>query len=133
MHQEPDRLRQKIIAYAGQLAGKGSNSAQARAAEPLAIVYVAGLFGIEFGLLPLAEDALQEAVQWAWHQFHESREASVLDPATQVVPNIRRYLAERWDVTCKPVDAGNPSARSAVALSGHNNREAVAWYDETTV
>ncbi len=71
MHQEPDRLRQKIIAYAGQLAGKGSNSAQARAAEPLAIVYVAGLFGIEFGLLPLAEDALQEAVQWAWHQFHE--------------------------------------------------------------
>jgi hypothetical protein len=133
MHREPERLRQKIITIARELAGKQSNSAEARAAEPLAIVYVGGQFGIQFGLLPLAEDALLEAVQWAWHRFRESLEASVLDPATQIVPNLRRWLAERWAVTCKPVDAGNPSVRSAVALPGLNNREAIAWYDDTTV
>jgi hypothetical protein len=133
MHREPERLRQKIITIARELAGKQSNSAEARAAEPLAIVYVGGQFGIQFGLLPLAEDALLEAVQWAWHRFRESLEASVLDPATQIVPNLRRWLAERWGVTCKPVDAGNPSVRSAVALPGLNNREAIAWYDDTTV
>jgi hypothetical protein len=133
MHHQPERLRQRITSIASELAGKQSNSAQVRAAEPLAIIYVTGLFAIQFGLLPLAEDALREAVQWAWHHFRESPDASVLDPATQIVPNIQRWVAERWDVTCKPVGTGDPSVRSAVAQPGLNNREAVAWYDDTTI
>jgi hypothetical protein len=132
-HLEPERLRQRISEISGKLAGEQSNSAQRRAAEPLAIIYVAGHLGIQFGLLPLAQDALHEAVQWAWHHFRESREAGDLDPTTQIVPNIRRWLAERWDVTVKPVDPRNSKIGAAVSLPGLNNREAVAWYDDTAV
>jgi hypothetical protein len=133
IHRGPERLREKIKAIAAELAGKQSNSAQVRSAEPLAIIYVAGQFAIEFGLLPLAEDTLRDAVQWAWHHFRESGEASALDPFKQIVPNMRRWLAERWGVTCKPVNGGNPGTRSGVALPGFNNREAVAWYDEKII
>lgn len=132
-HLEPERLRQRISAISGQLAGERSNSAQRRAAEPLAIIYLAGYLGIQFGLLPFAGDALHEAVQWAWHHFRESREAGDLDPATQIIPNIRRWLAERWDVTVRRVDAGNSKFGSAGGLPGLNNREAVAWYDNSAV
>ena len=133
MHHQPERLRQKITTIASELAGSKSNSAQARAAESLAIVWVAGLFGIQFGLLPLAENDLQEAVRWAWRHFRKSPEAGVLDPATQIVPNIQRWIAEKWNVTVKSVGAVNSSLTSAAALPGLNNREAVAWYDDTTI
>ena len=94
---------------------------------------MAGLYGIQFGLLPLAENDLQEAVRWAWRHFRELPEAGVLDPATQIVPNIQRWIAEKWNVTVKSVGAGNSSLTSAAALPGLNNREAVAWYDDTTI
>jgi hypothetical protein len=36
---------------------------------------------------------------------------------------LRTWIAERWEVTIKSVDDGD----------GKNNREAVAWFDETSV
>jgi putative DNA primase/helicase len=40
-----------------------------------------------------------------------------------VVANLRRWIAERWDVTLK----------STKAPGGVNNRETIAWYDETSI
>ena len=41
----------------------------------------------------------------------------------QAISRLKQWIAERWDVTIKDVNAG----------TGINNREAVAWYDENVV
>jgi hypothetical protein len=41
---------------------------------------------------------------------------------------LRAWIAERWDVTIKAVDAGDYSFDRKL-----NNREAVAWYDRDTI
>jgi hypothetical protein len=46
-----------------------------------------------------------------------------------VLSHLRTWIAERWDVTVKSVDAAwdDPDGRRV------NNRETVAWYDADAV
>jgi hypothetical protein len=65
----------------------------------------------------------------AWGRYLGSSEAIALDPAEQTVSHLRTWIAERWDVTVKSVDAAWDD------LDGRrlNNRETFAWYDADTV
>jgi hypothetical protein len=122
LHREPGALKDQIIEAARRLAGLEVDSAVIRAAMPFALLAVAGSLAQEFGILP-AEAKIEGAVSWAWDRFKSSSDALVLHPAEQAIANIRAWVAERWNVTIKPVSSND----------GLNNREAVAWYDETTV
>jgi hypothetical protein len=132
LHRQPLALRQRVLKAATAIAGnymtdsaatEGStpDSAMIRAAMPLAILMIAGELAKNFGLIR-SEIDIQGAVKWAWGRFAASSDAVALDPEVQVIDSIRRWTAERWDVTIKLVDGGN-----------NNNRETVAWYDETIV
>jgi hypothetical protein len=83
---------------------------------------IGGELAKTFGLLPPTA-AVKEAVTWAWEQFRQSSDATALDPETQVVGSIRRWVAERWGVTIKNVNAED----------GINNRETIAWYDNNAI
>jgi hypothetical protein len=126
LHRRPIELRELILQAARKLAGYNADSAKIRAAVPLALLYQAGALAQKFGLIPECNGALWNAVTWAWVKFQKSSDAEVLDPETQVVSNLQAWIAERWDVTIKNVDARN-------SRDGVNNREAVGWYDERVV
>jgi hypothetical protein len=121
VHRQAPALRDRILKAAEALAGT-TDGATVRAARPFALLLVAGESAVFFGLLP-AETPVKDAVQWAWDRFKKSSDAAALDPETQAITNIRQWVAERWDVTIKSVDAAYPVG----------SREAVAWYDETAI
>lgn len=102
--------------------GETTDSAIIRAAMPLALLLIAGELAKSFGLLP-GTTAVKEAVRWGWDRFRQSSDAAALDPETQTVARIRTWIAERWGVTIKSVDAE----------SGLNNRETLAWFDNTAI
>jgi hypothetical protein len=117
------QLRDRILKTAKTLAGGDtSDSATIRAATPFALLLIAGELAKAFGMIP-SHTQVQEAVKWGWDRFKNSTDAEALDPETQAIANLRGWIAERWDVTVKSVDAD----------SGVNNREAVAWYDKDAV
>jgi hypothetical protein len=123
IHRKGPAIRDRILKAAKELAGGDrTDSATVRAATPLAVLLIAGELARKFGLIP-AEAAVAEAVQWAWRGFMASSNAIPLDPNNQIVANIRGWVAERWGVTIKHVDAE----------SGVNNRETVAWFDDKAV
>jgi hypothetical protein len=121
-HRRPIELRDRINNAATELAGRGASGTLIRAALPLAILLVAGELARGFGLIPTATD-VKGAIKWAWSRFKSSGDAAPLDPESQILSNLRTWIAERWDVTVKPVDAHG----------GVNNREALAWYDDVAV
>ena len=127
LHQSPDTLRDRILAEARKLAGDTTDSARIRAATCLALPLVAGQLAQEFGLLPTFID-IETPVRWAWSRFQKSSDAEALEPGEQVVSMLRAWIAERWDVTIKAVDAGELSFDRKA-----NNREAVAWYDRDAI
>jgi hypothetical protein len=123
LHRRPIELRERIIDSARNLAGEEADSAKIRSAMPLALLHEAGVLAQQFGLIPECGDALDNAVAQAWRKFHKSSDAEVLNPETQVVENLQTWVAERWDVTIKNVNARD----------GINNREAIGWYDDKAV
>ncbi|CAA7618261.1 DUF927 domain-containing protein [Magnetospirillum sp. SS-4] len=127
LHQSPDTLRDRILAEARKLAGDTTDSARIRAATCLALPLVAGQLAQEFELLPTFID-IETPVRWAWSRFQKSSDAEALEPGEQVVSMLRAWIAERWDVTIKAVDAGELSFDRKA-----NNREAVAWYDRDAI
>ena len=122
LHREPDLLKERISAMARTLAGSAANSARVRAATPFAFLAVSGALAQQFDIVPIEAD-IGGAIQWAWKRFSDSTDALALDPDRQAVINIRQYVASRFDVTIKNVNA----------VTGVNNREAVGWYDDDTV
>lgn len=123
LHRQAEPLRDRVLKGAKALAGgDNADSAMVRAATPLSLLMIAGELAKTFGLIPSAA-AVQNAVTWGWNQFRQSSDAAVLDPEVKVIESIRGWLAERWDVTVKPVNANG----------GINNRETIAWYDEDIV
>jgi len=123
LHRQAEGLRDRVLRAAKKLAGgDDADSALVRAATPLALLMIAGELAKKFGLIP-STTAVQNAVNWGWTQFRQSSDAAVLDPEVKVIGSIRGWLAERWNVTVKPVDAD----------SGINNRETIAWYDNDVV
>jgi phage/plasmid primase-like uncharacterized protein len=122
LHQDPDKLRERITSLAHNLAGSDADSAKVRAALPFAVISIAGALAREFGILP-AEADIAGAVKWAWEEFCNSSDAQVLDPEEHAVGKIQQFINEGWDVTIK---CTKPDANT-------NNREAVGWYDDDTV
>lgn len=128
-HREPDELRTAVLATAQTIAGQGADSARIRAATPLALLQVAGTLAKRFGLLGVAVP-VGDAVTWGWTRFETSSDGLALSPGDQAINNLRRWIAERWDVTIKPIA---DIAHSGSSDSRTNNREAVGWYDRDTV
>jgi hypothetical protein len=122
LHRQPAALRDRVLKAARTLAGGNADSATVRAAIPLAQLRVAGELAKNFDLIP-GTTAVMEAVLWGWTRFRQSSDAAVLDPETQAIARLRTWIAERWEVTIKSVHDAD----------GKNNREAVAWFDETSV
>lgn len=126
-HQAPDALREEVMDAARKIAGDKADSARLRAATCLALPLVAGRLAQDFDLLPWSLD-LEGAIQWSWERFTRSSDAEALAPDQQAIANIRAWIAERWDVTIKSVDTGTDGFDRKL-----NNREAVAWYDQTAI
>lgn len=122
LHRQAGALRERILAASRRLAGDGADSATIRAAMPLALLLICGELAKSFALIPQATP-VQEAVSWAWECFCASPDATALDPDEQTIAAVRAWVAERWDVTIKSVNGDR----------GINNREAVAWYDDTAI
>ena len=127
LHHAPDALRDRVLEQARKIAGARADSAGLRAATCLALPLVAGRLAQDFDLLPWSID-IEGAVHWAWERFAKSSDAEALAPDEQAIANIRAWIAERWDVTIKSVDTATDSFDRKL-----NNREAVAWYDETAI
>jgi hypothetical protein len=124
-HRDPEHLRREVN-RAAQLLAKGDIGTRIRAATPFACLLVAGELAKALDVIPRSAD-VRAAVLWAWNRFLESSEAVALDPAEQVVSNLRTWIAAGWDVTVKSVDTGWEDGRPP------NNRETHAWYDPDTV
>jgi hypothetical protein len=93
-----------------------------------ALLLIAGGLAKEFGLLPHTTD-VEGAVKWGWQQFDQSSDALALKPEQQIIVNLTTWVAQRWDVTIKPIEPD-------VNAYGHartNNRDALGWYDEEAV
>jgi phage/plasmid primase-like uncharacterized protein len=122
LHRQPEELNERIVRATLELAGEDAGAAMPRAATPLAVTWIAGELAKNFDLLPSEMD-IKEAIKWAWRQFAGSSDAAPLNPDEQVVAALRTWIAERWAVTIKHVDAEG----------GINNRETVAWFDDRAV
>jgi hypothetical protein len=127
-HARPDDLRQTILNAARRIAGEDADSMRIRAATVFALLIVAGGLAKEFGLLPHTTD-VEGGVKWGWQQFDQSSDALALKPEQQIIVNLTTWVAQRWDVTIKPIEPD-------VNAYGHartNNRDALGWYDEEAV
>jgi hypothetical protein len=120
LHRAAGPLREKILTASRELAGGESDSAVTRAATPFGLLLIAGELAKAFAILPEGA-AILEAVRWAWDRFQHSSGSRVLDPESQSIDNLRRYIAEKWDVSIRSI-----TANSVV-------KEAVGWYDDAAV
>jgi hypothetical protein len=120
LHRQATALREKVLAASRQIAGADADSAVARAALPLALLLIAGQLAKKFGILP-QHARITDAINWAWERFLHSSDSRALDPESQSIDNLRRYIAEKWDVSIKSTIANN------------GIKEAVGWYDATAV
>ncbi len=121
VHRRAQALRERVLAASHEIAGADADSAVSRAAIPFSLLLIAGEMAKVLGVIS-QETAVVDAVNWAWDRFLHSSDSRALDPEAQALSNLRRYIAERWDVTLKSVTS---------ALGA--NREAVGWYDDTAV
>jgi hypothetical protein len=122
LHQQAVALRKRVSDAALEIAGESADSTEVRAATPFALLLVAGKLATGFEIIP-EEATVEDAVVWAWERFQQSSDSRALDPEAQVIANLRRWILERWDVLLK----------STTANDGVNNRETIAWYDETAI
>jgi hypothetical protein len=121
VHRQVDELRDQVLKTARRLAGEGADSVMIRAATPFALLLTAGEMAKGFGVLPSTAD-IRGAVLWGWQRFQQSSNGMVLRPEDQIIPHLRTWIAERWDVTLRSLDKAGP-----------HHREAVGWYDGDTI
>jgi hypothetical protein len=126
-HRNSEDLRRQVDRAAALIAQEEVGT-RVRAATPFALLLVAGELAKALDVLPPSAD-VRGAVLWAWNRFLSSSEALALNPVEQAISNLRTWVAERWDVTVKSVDAAWDDA-SGVRV---NNRETLAWYDPDAV
>ena len=127
-HARPDELRQTILNAARLIAGKDADSMRVRAAVVFALLLVAGGLAKEFGLLPQTTD-VEGAVKWGWQQFDQSSDALALKPEQQIIVSLTTWVAQRLDVTIKPIEP----AVNAYGQARTNNRDALGWYDDEVI
>jgi len=118
---DASELRSRILAAADKLAGEAADGARRRAALPFALIGVAGELAQKFCFLPKSAK-IDKAVNWGWGRYTTSLEARALNPAGQALANLRRWIAERWDVAIKKVDEPY-----------RTTRDAVGWYDDEAI
>jgi hypothetical protein len=123
LHRQAAALRKRVDAGAQEIAGADADGAKLRAAIPFALLLIAGEMAKAFGIIPNCSATVRDAVMWAWGRFQQSSDGLALEPEAQVVVNLRRWTAERWNVTIKSVEE----------KGGVNNRETIAWYDEIAI
>jgi len=123
IHSRPHALLDRVSMASREIAGADADSATARAAMPFALLFVAGQLAKAFGIIPRNALTDEESL-WGWERFQQSTDSRALDPEAQALDSLRRYIAERWDVTIRHVD---PSPFKS------NSREVVGWYDDTAV
>lgn len=122
VHLQATALRQRVLDTAKALAGgDGVDSAITRAAQPFALLYVAGTMAKDLGILP-GTAQIKSAVRWAWARFQASSD-NTLDPEAKAITNLRNWIAGRWDVSIKDV-YGEHVRGGPVA---------VGWYDTATI
>jgi hypothetical protein len=121
LHQQPDKLRSRILAAAENLAGEHADGARQRAALPFALIGIAGALAQKFGFLPQTAKIV-DAVNWGWERYATSLEARALNPTGQALGNLQRWIAEHWDVAIKHVDTPNQTSR-----------DAIGWYDDHAI
>lgn len=123
-HRQVEGIRSAVEQGALALAGAGADASLTRAAEPFAILAVAGTLAKEFELLPDALD-VHGVIRWAWARFRNSTDAMALDPEVQATATLRTWIAERWDSSIhptEPAEGGRPSTK-----------DACGWYDDDAV
>src|SRR5262249_3872031 len=120
LHRHAQALRDRVLAASHEIAGPDADSAIARAALPFALALIAGELAKAFDVIPESA-AVVKVVRWAWDAFQRSNDSSILDPEEQAVAHLRRWVAERWDVTIQDIARSN------------GYREAKGWYDKTTI
>jgi Domain of unknown function (DUF927) len=136
-HSLPDTLRESVLQAACKIAGQLSDGAFQRAAIPLAVLQVAGTLAKHFKILPQSAP-VASAIAWAWEQFTLSLDSLVLSPTEKLLGNMRRFIAQGWDVTIKDIRSNAPE-QDVVFAAGRektwrqDNREASGWYDDDTV
>jgi hypothetical protein len=118
---KPEELRAKIFVAADAIAGADADGAKRRAALPFALIGACGTLAREYGFLPKSTD-VQAAVKWGWGRFIGSTEALALDPYAQALANLRRWIAEHWDVALKKTE-----------LPYKTSRDAVGWHDDDAI
>jgi hypothetical protein len=123
LHREPEteKLRAKILAAAETIAGTNADGARQRAALPFALIGVGGTLAQEFGVLSETAD-IKGAVKWGWERFAASVEAQALNPEGLALTNLRRWIAQGWDVVIKKTD-----------LPYRSSRDALGWYDDKAI
>jgi hypothetical protein len=121
LDRDPDILRSRILDAATNIAGNDSDGARRRAALPFALIGVCGTLAREFGLLPKSAD-IETAIEWGWERFASSPEALALNPEALAMVNLRRWIAEFWDVAIRRTDLPYKSVR-----------QAFAWYDDNAI
>ena len=131
-HKIASNIREAVATIASRLAArkdaddkkKGDgmlDGGLVRAAQPFALMYIAGGMARDYGILPSNVD-VAGAVTWAWDRFRSSNEAVALDPEKQAVMNIRRWVAERWNTSIHWLEATDRPIR-----------DALAWWDDNAV
>jgi hypothetical protein len=121
LHRDPDKLRVRVLDAAANLAGAHADGTRRRAALPFALIGIGGGLAREFGILP--KDArIDDAVNWGWQRYASSIEARALNPQALALANLRRWIAERWDIAIKHVSSPY-----------RTSREAVGWYDDNAI
>jgi hypothetical protein len=124
LHLDRERLRQRVVMRAGELAHGDVTGSHKRAALPLALIELGGTLAKQLGILPQFVD-VDAAIRWAWTGYSESTGAEALKPEDQADQKLRSWVASRYAVTIKSVKRG--------AREWGNNREAVGWYDKEAV
>src|SRR4051794_20587580 len=71
LHRDPEQIRAGVRRCQDKLAGADAGSAMKRAAEPFAILMIAGEMAQAFDLLPRETD-VGSAIRWAWRRFQNS-------------------------------------------------------------
>jgi hypothetical protein len=122
--QNYEALRTRINQLAIQLAGEDPLGSRARAALPFAMLEVCGELARELKVLP-ANISIASAIEWAWSAFAASSGALALDPEAKALSHLRRWVAERLNITIKNVA---PDPHDPV-----NNRDAVGWFDRQAI
>lgn len=120
LHINHEQLREMVFEAANNLSAN-AEGAKKRAAQPFALIAVAGHLAQNFGLIPASAN-VDSVIQWAWDSYLSSSDSDVLDPNESIISNLREWIMSNKDRSIKSVACAYP-----------NSVEADGWYDDECV